>query len=333
MKKQEIKYTFNSKRNKKIVTPCCGKLNKDGKFANYKELPENFGHCHSCGKTTLPPTIYINDLGEEQTWNDELRKFEPLTNNASVLNQQTATKLNNTSNHLINQSFIPESIIWKYYEKKPENNLLKYMRATYGNKATNLVKEQYVLGTTNDGGVIFWNINKDLKIQKAKVAYYKLNGRRKQFFKQPYKNENGYYSCLFGEHLILDSYRGKQIIILVESEKTAVIGSLLLPKYTWLSYGGSTGLTERKYECLVGHTVLIVPDISNKDVEIMKNKTIQLRKIGVNANLWDMTKGRSDEELERDGIYNCDLEDVFRHNLSNQNATYKFTFYNHLTPC
>ncbi len=82
--------------------------------------------------------------------------------------------------------------------------------------------------------------------------------------------------------------------------------------YTWLSYGGSTGLTDKKYACLIGHNVLIIPDISSKDVSIINNKIIELRELGVNAKIWDMTNGRNDEELKKDGIYNCDLEDFFR---------------------
>ena len=57
----EQKLKFEKKRNYGIITPCCGKSNKDGKFVNYQALPEQFGYCHSCGKTTLPVTGQLTD--------------------------------------------------------------------------------------------------------------------------------------------------------------------------------------------------------------------------------------------------------------------------------
>ena len=39
--------------------------------------------------------------------------------------------------------------------------------------------------------------------------------------------------CLFGEHLLNDKDKVNATVALVESEKTAVICSLLLPEYIW----------------------------------------------------------------------------------------------------
>lgn len=75
---------------------------------------------------------------------------------------------------------------------------------------------------------------------------------------QPYTNQKGYYSCLFGEYLILDRFKGRQKLVLVESEKITIVGAILLPEFTWLAYGGSNGLTKSKYNCLIGHKILII---------------------------------------------------------------------------
>lgn len=37
--------------------------------------------------------------------------------------------------------------------------------------------------------------------------------------------------------------------------------------------------------------------------------------MGINVKIWDMTEGKTDEELKLEGIYNCDLEDWFRNIL------------------
>lgn len=313
MKKIIYDIKFSTKRNPNLITPCCGKKNRGSsgslKFVNYVGLPEQFGFCHSCNKATLPPTVYEDKNGNRFTYNKTLRKYEKLSDFIPLPSSKNG-KLNGTIKPL--QKFIKEQVAIESTFVKPENNLLIYLRKTYGNQRTDKVKEEYLIGTHTDGATMFWEINKNLQVQKCKLSYYKKNGRRTERFKQIYINKNGYYSCLFGEHLIIDSLKEKQTIILVESEKTAIVGSILLPKYTWLSYGGKNGFKREKYDCLIGHKVLVIPDMENDSVNIMKNKVSELRKIGVLAYLWDMTSGRSDEELIEKGIYGNDLEDIFR---------------------
>ena len=303
---------ISSKRDPNIITPCCGKKNKGSsgslKFVNYIDLPKQFGFCHSCNKATLPPAIYENENGERFTYNTTYGKYEQLNNYTPL----TIAKKRVKKRVETNQKYIPEHVAIESIQVIPENNLLAYLRETYGNKRTDNVKEEYFIGTHIDGATMFWEINKRLQIQKCKLSYYKVNGRRTDKHKHIYTNKNGYYSCLFGEHLIIDDLKGIQVIILVESEKTAIVGAILLPRYTWLSYGGKNGFREEKYHCLIGHKVLVVPDMENDSVNIIKNKVAELKTIGVNATIWDMTNSRSDEQLKNDGVYGNDLEDVFR---------------------
>lgn len=67
-------------------------------------------------------------------------------------------------------------------------------------QAVERVREQYVLGSIQDGGAVFLAINEELQVQKNKVCYYQDNGKRTNRFKAPYKNKDGYYACLFGTH-------------------------------------------------------------------------------------------------------------------------------------
>ncbi|WP_111685116.1 DUF6371 domain-containing protein [Winogradskyella tangerina] len=313
MKRIIIDLNFSSKRNPNLITPCCGKRNRGSsgslKFVNYVGLPEQFGYCHSCGKATLPPAIYEDENGNRFSYNEALRRYEKLTDFTPLTylkNRKTQDAAEPSQRFIKEQTVIDSTII------KPENNLLLYLRKTYGDHKTNNVKEEYLIGTYNDGATMFWEINKNLKVQKCKLSYYQKNGRRTEKFNHIYTNKNGYYSCLFGEHLIVDSLKGKQLIVLVESEKTAIVGSILLPRYTWLAYGGKNGLNSVKLKCLAGHTVLIIPDLENEAVDIMKNKINEMHKIRINAHLWDMTAGRSNEELKKEGLYGKDIEDFFR---------------------
>jgi hypothetical protein len=307
--KVKLDLKFNPKRNSKLITPCCNSNTKDFKFATFIDLPEHYGKCFSCGKRTLPPTIYKDDNNLEYVWNKNLKKFEPFTN--SIISEQLTTTKHVTK-ELPKQQFIDEAEIWKSYNLEPENNLLKYLRNNYENNVVELAKELYVLGTSKDFGTIFWQISKDLKIQKSKISYYKLNGKRTKKYKVPYKNENGFYSCLFGEHLLSEFVKNNGIVILVESEKTAIVGQILLSKYVWIAYGGATNLTDSKTDILIGYNVLIVPDMSSNAVKIIEDKLPYLLNKGIKANLWDMRNGLSDEELDHKGLLGADLEDIFR---------------------
>lgn len=68
--------------------------------------------------------------------------------------------------------------------------------------------------------------------------------------------------CLFGEHLLQDKVNAN--VALVESEKTAVICSLLLPEYTWLATGGKSQFNDRLM-VLKGRKVTAFPDIDGYD--------------------------------------------------------------------
>ena len=304
LQKTKLELTFNSKRDYKLITPCCGRKNADGKFINYKNLNQEYGYCHSCGKASLPPTIYTDEHGLQYIWNELENKFQTdvIIPKKSIIIAPKMTV----------QKFINESMIWKYFNVNPENNLLKYLRNIYGDLKTEDAKETYALGTSNDGGIIFWSINSNLKVQKAKIAYYNTNGKRTNKFKVPYKNEDGYFNCLFGEHLVYEKIKTKKTIVLTESEKTAIIGYILFPQYVWVAYGGINGLTENKVSPLIGHNVLIIPDMSENAVSIILNKIPLFISLGINAKIWDMTESKTDDQLKLEGNYNNDLEDVFR---------------------
>ena len=87
---------------------------------------------------------------------------------------------------------------------------------------------------------------------------------------------------------------------------------MLMPKYIWLAYGGCNGLTTEKTKVLKGFKVLIIPDMSENAVLIATKKVTELRQNGIDIKLWDMTEGKTDYQLNQEGIYNNDLEDFFR---------------------
>lgn len=73
------------------------------------------------------------------------------------------------------------------------------------------------------------------------------------------KSEFNLKQCFFGEHLIYPG--GKEVIAIVESEKTAVIAKGFMPEYIWVAAGSLEGLTPDKCRVLHGRQVMLVPDI------------------------------------------------------------------------
>lgn len=299
---------FDKKRINNLITPCCNKANKDGKFVTYKNYPNNYGYCHSCGTSSLPPSVYKDNKGNNYYWNELLKKFEPAVLHLShkIVLQTCNTSVTQNNKKI---QYINFEVVRKTCNNIKENNLLLYLRHIYNKTEVDGAKKMYYIGTNKDNGCVFWYINKVGKSQKAKVAYYTQNGKRNNYFKVPYKNEDGYYSCLFGEHLLNNNLKP---IVLVESEKTAIVSSILLPNYTWLAYSGINGLTENKLKVLSGHSVIIVPDMSSNAVSIINKKKPLFIKNKVSISIWDMTNGKTDNQLKQEGLYNCDLEDVFR---------------------
>jgi hypothetical protein len=308
LQKVESHLKFENKRNRKLTTPCCHKTNDDGKFVTYKGYPHQYGYCHSCGVTNLPPTIYRNDKGEEFQWNTETDSFEPSVlqlSHKAVLQSCNTNKLNSVTKI----KTVNFQLVNKFHEYSKENNLLQYLRTTYSSKDVDAVKNRYYIGTNNKLWTVFWLINKNGNAKKAKVVYYTTDGKRTKYFKVPFKNEDGYYSCLFGEHLLNDNTKP---IILVESEKTALVASMVFLNYTWLAYGGMNGLTNDKIKVLAGETIIIIPDISSKAIKVMTDKMPLFQKYHIHAKIFDMTEGLTDDQLKTKGWYNADVEDVLR---------------------
>jgi hypothetical protein len=318
LQKVESVLQFENKRNTKLITPCCQKDNSNGKFVTFIGYPEHYGYCHSCGVTTQPPTIYKDEKGEEFQWNTETDKFESAV---LQMSHKSVTQSCHTSkvDSRIENKYIDIQIVKSFCSYPKENNLLQYLRNTYSSKEVDKVKNKYYIGTNKKLGTVFWNMNKGGQAQKAKVVFYTKNGKRTNYFQVPYKNEDGYYSCLFGEHLLKDNTKP---IILVESEKTAIIASIEFPHYTWLAYGGINGLTESKMKVLSGETVVIIPDISSKAVKIIKDKESLFQRNNIDAKIFDMTCGLTDDQLKNEGWYNADIEDVFREVYNKRSAAF-----------
>ncbi|MCD8313042.1 MAG: DUF6371 domain-containing protein [Bacteroidales bacterium] len=128
----------------------------------------------------------------------------------------------------------------------------------------------YGVGTSSKwgGSAVFWQTDADGLVRTGKIMCYDAEtGHR---VKEPQACVGWAHSelklpdfhlkqCLYGEHLLKGS---DSPVMLVESEKTAIIMSHYVPDYTWLATGGKNGcFNGEAVQALKGREVTLVPDL------------------------------------------------------------------------
>lgn len=166
--------------------------------------------------------------------------------------------------------------------------------------------QQYAIGATKDGNVIFWQIDAHGKVRTGKVMRYnKETGHRTkeagavQWIHTTMKKKGllpaewELTQCLFGEHLI--AMHPDRLICLTESEKSAIIAAGVYPQYNWLATGGKSNMSMEKLAMLRGKQVIMFPDIDAYDY--WKEKAEEMRKAGINVVVSDLLeKSASDTD-------------------------------------
>lgn len=217
----------------------CGKSNKDGKFAPYVGYQDK-GFCHSCGEKFMP------DLGKNEEKGVQ-RPFSPLPPKPV--------------------SFIDPKIFEASLKAYEKNNFVSFLKTTFGEPLTKKALEAYKIGTSTarPGANVFWYVDDSQRVRGGKITLYDATtGKRQNFFSWSHSrlklDDFNLKLCFFGDHL-LKSNPSKNVGI-VESEKTAIISSLLFPDMVWLASGGKSGLNAYKFESLRNRTVFLFPDLT-----------------------------------------------------------------------
>lgn len=135
------------------------------------------------------------------------------------------------------------------------------------NEALERIHKAYFIGATKRGSVIFWQIDEQMQVHTGHIMSYNLQGHRNGYqnwahcqLKQQSQLPTDYQppKSFFGQHLL--RRRPDDTVAIVESEKTAVVMSLIKPQLIWLATAGCGGLSLQKTACLKGRNVVIFPD-------------------------------------------------------------------------
>lgn len=174
-----------------------------------------------------------------------------------------------------------------------KNNFVAYLITRFGFDVADNLVGKYRIGTSSywHGATIFWQLDSYGYIRTGKIMLYnRQSGKR---VKAPFNHINWVHAvllkgstgvehsigspaltlqpaapataitfhlrqCLFGEHLLATTpYKP---VAIVESEKTAIIASVLMPAFTWLASGSLEGLNVEKCKVLQNRQVVLFPD-------------------------------------------------------------------------
>lgn len=228
----DLKFDTNRGRVKECP---CGKSNRDGKFAPYRGY-DTSGYCHSCGKTFLPDRPPRTVQYQERR--PIIRQSPPI-------------------------SIVPDHLFDSSIGGYDGNDLITYLRHRFGDQAARAIIKRYKVGTSDKwpGATLLWHIDVKGRIRAGKIMRFNPDtGKRiRDGNSITWIRVDGHQfkPCLFGEHLLTDPGR---TVAIVESEKTAMMTSEIMPEYIWLASGGSEGLTDSKCAVLAGRDVILFPD-------------------------------------------------------------------------
>jgi hypothetical protein len=167
-------------------------------------------------------------------------------------------------------SFIPVELFKASLKAHEANHFVQFLVGLFGAEVASGLVSRYFIATSKhwNGATVFWQIDIKGKIRTGKIMLYSPStGKR---VKVPYQHFNWVHTalkltnfeikqCFFGEHLLIDNDKP---VAIVESEKTAIVASVYLPKFIWIAAGGLGNLTAEKCKVLQGRTVILYPDLS-----------------------------------------------------------------------
>lgn len=194
-------------------------------------------------------------------------------------------------------SFHSLELLDQLYNDKPvRENLETYLSSLFTkNEVFNAMQNYFLTGTNLcwNNATVFWQIDQNEKVHAGKIMLYDPStGKR---VKKPYNHINWVHKalreqdfnlnqCLFGLHRIREDYI--KAVAIVESEKTAIIMSTLVPDILWLATGSKQNLKTRLLEPLAGRKIVLYPD--KGEYEEWRSKAEVIKKNGLKVEVSDI---------------------------------------------
>lgn len=299
-------YRFHLQKYRPGIKTSCPQCQRKACFTRYVDelgeitFPEHVGICdhqQSCGYH-YPPKEYFKDNPEASASAfDSGKDFRPIATPPKPLVPPSP-------------SCIDQSIVQQTLGHYAINPLYKYLSSVFGEKETLALMTLYNVGTSKKwgGSAVFWQTDINGNFRTGKVMCYDTKtGHR---IKEPAAYVSWVHAelrladfhlrqCLFGEHL-LSRYPHKQVMI-VESEKTALIAHHFMPDYLWLATGGKNGCFNREaMEVLRGRKVTLFPDLGCYDA--WREKLPMIQSICASVSVSDILEADATAEQREQGL-------------------------------
>ena len=162
--------------------------------------------------------------------------------------------------------------VFQYFESTNFNNpLYLFLKSYFEESKVEVVLDLYKVKTEKLNGdylTIFPQLDLEFNLRTIKKMKYNFQtGKRtKNFFQWYNPNKSNLKQCLFGLHLLNHPEFKKLKIIIVESEKTTLLGMLYFKnKYLFMATGGLMNLTKEKLKPLENREIILMPDLSPID--------------------------------------------------------------------
>lgn len=154
-------------------------------------------------------------------------------------------------------------------QKFVRHNFLNFLTSIFEKHDVDVALERYLITGTDrfwKHSTIFWQVDRQNRVHAGKIMLYETTtGKR---VKKPFNCINWFHKsqslknfklgqCIFGLHLVKDDARK---ICIVESEKTAVFASIILPEYYWLATGAKHNLKELFLNPIKNSAITLFPD-------------------------------------------------------------------------
>lgn len=267
MKIQTNNYNFSLAKRGKWICPKCGRKTFVCYVdANGNVLDTKVGKCDRADKCQYhyPPRDYFaenNITDVNRAWRRTKPIYKPLSKYTYIDNEVFKKSVTATANHRNNLVDYLKAEFSKHYAWHDADGVLSHI-----DKAVKL----YYIGTSNHfggGATVFYQVDKNGKVCRGKVMQYDATtGKR---VKEPFNKFTTVHKLmglegdlppqrLFGEHL-LNEHKDKSVVI-VESEKTALILACFVDDAIMLATGGCGNLSESMCEALKGREVVLFPD-------------------------------------------------------------------------
>lgn len=225
----------------------------------------------------IPKSQVLERTGKEffiTEWHLKSNDFRYLGNVSKYFTPENEPVINTVTTAKVEPeepSYHSLKLVDRLYNEEPvKDNLKTYLETIFSEVEVFSAMQNYYLTGTNyywKKATVFWQMDHKEKVHAGKIMLYDpLTGKR---VKEPYNCINWMHNalkepdfnlnqCLFGLHRINEDYN--KPIAIVESEKTAVIMSLIVPDVVWLATGSKQNLKVKLIQPLIGRKIILYPD-------------------------------------------------------------------------